>query len=100
MKSGLIGSNLSLQLRDQLVGCIGLSPWTKELQVNATFEVQRESDRVILTPNMARLRRRPALIGLETRILSWKRPEEAMLVADLEQCAAIGLLIPGFPDLA
>ena len=32
--------------------------------------------------------------------MGWMRPEEAMLVADLEQCTAIGLLIPSFPDLA
>ena len=66
-----------------------------------TFEVQRESDRAILTLNTARLlRRRPAFIMLETLIIGWMLPEETKVVGDLEQCAAIGLLIPGFPDLA
>ena len=55
---------------------------------------------VILTLNTARLRRPcPVSIALETRIVGWIRLEETKLVGDLGRCTAIGLLIPGFPDL-
>jgi hypothetical protein len=64
-------------------------------QTGVVFTIKQ--DRNTLTMSRANYDPQRKQLTLVTKLMT--APEEAVILADLEQCAAIGLLLPGFPEL-
>jgi len=64
-------------------------------QTGVVFTIKQ--DRNTLAMSRANYDPQRKQLTLLTKLMT--APEEAVMLADLEQCAAIGLLLPGFPEL-
>ena len=59
------------------------------------FKIKQDSN--TLTMSRANYDPQRKQLTLVTKLMA--APEEAVMLVDLDQCAAIGLLLPGFPEL-
>ena len=65
-------------------------------QAGVIFAIERRT--ATLTVNRAHYNHKCSELTLKTKLVLLPE-EEAAMMADLEQCAAIGLLLPNFPKL-